>query len=508
MNADDIYALFQKLDRLPGIMEPRLGRWRAWPAVKNQLYGPLIKPAPVKMERLVSSPVFRRLGRRCHCYQSVLMTALRQYRNLLAEGGGSAKAILMGHSSYHMHDDGVLRDYFFDDLISGIGLPEKPLHFDYPWIALSEQSPVVKGSYSLTPTLAATDIVTKIKYHSHQVKSCTKILLAILQKTDLPFEQFDLAHRIRIALSVFEGRRIVFGKLFKRLKPKVIVLTHAPGHYGEIAAARELHIPVIEIQNGLIGTNDPEYQWPKEYAPFKADMPLPSIISLFGSLHKELLLSNGFWLPSELEIIGCGGIERQRQRVKVDYDLPGSNRPLKLLFMTQSTSREMSVDFFSEFLGNVARKLPFQVQLDIKIHPYEKLNSSAYENLARSFPEQCRVLSEKTYSLDAISDCDVAISYNSLSSIEAISLGVPSVSICGGTIPRGLAGLIEFNNIHELIPHVSSPDGLIDTLLDIYQGPEPLNHRRERLRKYGEGLYEKGFLEAAPKIIRLVMNQN
>src|SRR2546421_5103434 len=32
-----VYQLVGEIDRLPGIMEPRVGRWRAWPMAKMQL---------------------------------------------------------------------------------------------------------------------------------------------------------------------------------------------------------------------------------------------------------------------------------------------------------------------------------------------------------------------------------------------------------------------------------------------------------------------------------------
>ena len=37
MTQDEVYRLFGEIDRLPGIMEPRIGRWRAWPIAKMPL---------------------------------------------------------------------------------------------------------------------------------------------------------------------------------------------------------------------------------------------------------------------------------------------------------------------------------------------------------------------------------------------------------------------------------------------------------------------------------------
>src|SRR5207237_2116041 len=120
------------------------------------------------------------------------------------------------------------------------------------------------------------------------------------------------------------------------------VLTDSPFKCGEIAAARELSLPVIELQHGMFGPRCPEYSWPAAFSACKSEMPLPDRLFVFGELWRRLALEGGFWTEDETPIAGAGAIDRYRAAAR-----QGSvGRATRLVFMTQETNRQFIVEFW------------------------------------------------------------------------------------------------------------------------------------------------------------------
>ena len=68
--------------------------------------------------------------------------------------------------------------------------------------------------------------------------------------------------------------------------------------------------------------------------------------------------------------------------------------------------------------------------------------------------------------MEAMLNADIVVAYNSTSLVEALGLGRPVISLCGGSIPRGFAGSFDFADVFPVMPHVSSPQDLIKVLQD------------------------------------------
>ena len=55
-------------------------------------------------------------------------------------------------------------------------------------------------------------------------------------------------------------------------------------------------------------------------------------------------------------------------------------------------------------------------------------------------PDRFELLPADSNPIDAMLGSDVVVSYNSMALVEALGLGVPAISLCGGSIPGGFAG--------------------------------------------------------------------
>jgi hypothetical protein len=283
-----VYTLFGEIDRLPGIMQPRIGRWPAWPMAKMQLVWHLLHaPSGDECNNAVSR--LRKVGQKLPRYAGALPLIWRQ-RN----AGASPGAIGMLHvPRLHCFRDGRQRDFIFGELLTGAGLA-------HPVVALRHQ---LVPDHSLP--VAETPTIDLAPYHS-AAEQLALLLMADprlgrtaanlnrrLDGADFPLDRAARGRKVLLALALFEAKRRIFRRLFKRLGLRALVGTYAPGRYGEIAAARELGLPVVELQHGVVGSRCPDYAWPAELKACKADMPLPDRIAVFGPAFRELLHIDG-----------------------------------------------------------------------------------------------------------------------------------------------------------------------------------------------------------------------
>ena len=107
----------------------------------------------------------------------------------------------------------------------------------------------------------------------------------------------------------FNARRIVFGLLFRRNKPKVVLLSC---YYGllepAIKAAKDSGATVIEFQHGFIGDEHPEYN---VYAELDRGC-FPDYLAVFGRRDVETFKNSRFIEPQHVYPVGSFYIEYVR----------------------------------------------------------------------------------------------------------------------------------------------------------------------------------------------------
>jgi hypothetical protein len=491
-----VYTLFGEIDRLPGIMAPRIGRWPAWPMAKMQLVWHLLHaPSGVECNNAVSR--LRKVGHKLPRYASALPLIWRQ-RSV----GASSGAIGMLHvPRLHCFRDGRQRDFIFGELLTGAGLA-------HPVVALRHQ---LVPDHSLP--MAETPTIDLAPYHS-AAEQLALLLMADprlgrtaaslnrwLERADIPLERAARGRKVLLSLALFEAKRRIFRRLFRRLGLRALVGTYAPGRYGEIAAARELGLPVVELQHGVVGSRCPDYAWPAELKACKADMPLPDRIAVFGPAFRELLLRSGFWNRAEVVATGAAAMEAHRSSAPARNRRPG---PLRLLFMTQAPTRIAAIAFWRE-LAACSNFVARGYQVAIKVHPEEAEHSEAYRAIIQAVPERFSLLAGDVNPIDAMLAADVVVSYNSMALIEALALGRAAISICGGPVPDGFAGSFGLPEIIGAMAHVTSPAALLEVIGERAEGDGRLAQWHGEATRAGRDYFSDGFTVNTAALINGVL---
>jgi hypothetical protein len=486
----EVYRLFERLDRVPGIMEPRLGRWRAWPIAKMQLVWHLMyegADASVRGESLT----FGKLKKRLSNYLSDLSVSAKQAGRMRRTGTIG----MMYVPRIHHFADGTARDMIYGDLLQGYGLSLPAVALEQPLPLSSDRQRLPDAPIYLRPYQSAAELMALMLMSTRRLRAVAEGLDAVLADADIPLAPELRRSKVLLALSLFEARRRIFRRVLNKLGLRVLVVTYAPGRAGEIAAARELSIPVFELQHGLIGAHCPDYAWPAGYRVFKSDMALPDRIGLFGPMFAREIVRSGFWTETETPAIGAASMESYRP-AQVSHRQDGR---LRLVYMTQATNRVAAVAFWQAYLSSAdgAR----ECELVLKLHPEEVNDAHAYEALVRAAPDVVTIVPANKNPMDAMLNADVVLSYNSLALIESLGLGTPSISLCGGSIPGGFAGTLDLRGVMTVMPHVNSPAQLRAVLLERAGNDAALTQWRDQALNYSRDCFTAGFTKAATGII-------
>ena len=234
---NEIYTLFHDLDRISGIMEPRLGRWHAWPAVKMQLFWPLMFETWRGNLQENSSGATAKFHNWLKAYLPCLGLAGRNFFRLRSLSGRGGNTVFMCAPRYALCPGGKRREFIFDDLTSGAGQDAPPILLAYPWPDTVRRNPLRGGEFRLDARLFAANHLAVLLAHSPSVAGPAERLLSMLDGKGLPYAHASLKRRVHSALAIFKARRRLFRRLFSTLRPRVIVTTYAPGKFGELAAA-------------------------------------------------------------------------------------------------------------------------------------------------------------------------------------------------------------------------------------------------------------------------------
>lgn len=486
----EVYRLFERLDRMPGIMEPRLGRWRAWPIAKMQLVWHLMYEGADVSTR-ANGISFGKLKERLSGSLSDLFVAARQ----ACRQQQSGRIGMMYVPRIHRFADGAVRDMIYGDLLQGEGLALPVLALEQPSPGGGERPRLPHASIHLRPYHSAAELLALILMPTPRLRAVADQLDAILAMADFPLAPELRRAKILLALTLFEARRRIFRRVLSKLGLRLLVTTYAPGRPGEIAAARELSIPVFELQHGVVSAHCPDYAWPAEYRAFKADMALPDRIGLFGSIFAREIVRSGFWTEAETPAIGAAAMDAYRPAQIVQR----RGGRLRLVYMTQATNRVAAIAFWREFLRSAA-DTP-DCDLVFKLHPEEINDAPAYETLVRVAPDRVTVVPASENPMDAMLNADVVLSYNSLALIESLGLGTPSISLCGGSIPGGFAGTLDLRGVMNVMPHVKSPAELSAVLRERAGDHAALTQWREAALIFGRDCFAAGFTNTATGII-------
>lgn len=450
---EGVYEILEQADHVRGLRDVAIGNWLAWPAVKVLLYARLFNALDdVPMSNAPARRAFNgaSLGSR-------LPATWLRLRNALAAipAPSSRPRVAWMSGSYLRRDsDGVPRDAIFADLPS-----ELAPHAEQIWLAPPHVADVAGGIHAQTIYAIATDWANQLSSAQRfrpAVRAAAGSLADALVTITPHARELSWRRLCLDALSLFEARRIAWTAVFKRLRPRVVIMTNAPYSSGETAAAKTCAAVVVEFQHGLFGPRCPEYGWPGSYAALRSRMPVADRLLVFGELFAGAAVKNGFWRPADVRAIGSAAVERARATTPAGD--PSAMR--RVVFLTQPTTRGEAIAFWQEVLERVEAGSFPSMSLTIKVHPSERDRSSEYASLVMAHPAICCLAGAGDDAIKVMLEHDVVVGYTSYGLIEAVGLGRLAVSISGRQTPGGVFALCPIPGAATAIPTVSSPSEL------------------------------------------------
>ena len=179
----------------------------------------------------------------------------------------------------------------------------------------------------------------------------------------------ELRRLIADQLARFWVRSRYFRFVFRRSGVRSVVVLDPDSKVSEIAAAKSLRIPVVEVQHGMFSAQEPDYSWSSAHRDLPIAVPLPERVFVFGSFWRNELLTAGYWRPDEIVQLRSPVIEAYRSAIRM-RGVRDPSRPLRVLFASQDYVRASALAFWRDALARQSGEPEPLFRLDIKISSF------------------------------------------------------------------------------------------------------------------------------------------
>ena len=217
-------------------------------------------------------------------------------------------------------------------------------------------------------------------------------------------------------IKLFNAQRTVFKLLFRRIKPKAILLTCAYGYFPAVKAAKDLGIKVIEFQHGTISEEDPAYN-------VDADIDktyFPDYLLVFGRRELKTLDNARFIEPENVYPVGSFYLEHVRKNYKPEFNLVKQlNNYKRTIGVTLGwTTEKHTIEFICE-AADLDRTIFYIL---IPRRPQEEYYSPP------NLPDNVMVIEDKNF-YELMMYVDFHSTVYSTCALEAPSLGVQNILV-------------------------------------------------------------------------------
>ncbi|KRE14398.1 hypothetical protein ASE66_13530 [Bosea sp. Root483D1] len=464
----DLYRSINAVDDLEAAKHIAIGRWLAWPIVKITLAARAVVSAnAVSPANGVSGGILKRftaqLGAVVRDCRLALRPALLPDRSTI---------LLVGVRKAVTADDGTETDFFFGNL-NATHWAGQSRFLSFPRI--DEDKP---GGDSLVSYLAHARLLAKVLMPA-MLPPAYRLVRAMGRQPGGPAVGLG---RAALILANFQARRILFRRFLRVSQFQTILMTYAPGRMPEIAAAQECGIPVVELQHGVFGANDPDYGWSASLRPSKERMPLPNRVAVFGSHFRDLMLAKGFWDARDVVIAGCAAIDNASAGPIASRERPS------VRFFSQPLFHAVMRDLLLNLCREPVRLADFDCEL--VLHPEETDGEEFYGPLNRVWPT-LKIIRSRGNPLPLIASADAIVACNSLALLEACGMGRLAISLTRPGGGGGLSDMMSDPTLEQFVPHVESSSDLVALLLRLSRGE--LDGQRAELSSLGKALYAAGW---------------
>lgn len=267
-----------------------------------------------------------------------------------------------------------------------------------------------------------------LKFRKTKIKEIAKSLEYLYKELPLDDSNSLMLKLKKILLSNMLYRKIYDFYIQKHrsklilgiMKPRFIILVSSEGHLGMISAAKELNIPVIEQQHGLITQSHPIYDWPAYLKSNRSKLLTPDFIFLYGNYWKEILLQSGYWGSDQL--LSVGSFKFSLKTKNIIY--PEKHNYITILYSANPRLEVFEINFFNDLLRLLTKEV--DVKVIIKLHP--KTNTkSKWNELMNKYNDIFEVfLGSEIDIFDLFKFCDIHLSAYSFAVFESLAMNIPT----------------------------------------------------------------------------------
>jgi hypothetical protein len=262
-------------------------------------------------------------------------------------------------------------------------------------------------------------------------------------------------------LNLFYSEFTFFTFFLKCIKPKLIITSEEIG-FGFQGAARKLSIRTIDLQHGVIDRYHPQYIYSRELQSIKDKMIIPDYIGVFGMIHKEQLLNNGFWHENEIVLLGNSNIDGIIKKSEIL-----DHAQYKEEFILIPTQRFVNFKEMMVLLEELSHLQKPNFKIMLKMHPMEpESNIEEYKLVALKKPNFIEIVDKDVEIYELIKSAILVVGFDSMTLLDAIGLAKPCITLSTESAPKGIHEFFWTNELERVIKRVkvTDVDGLIELI--------------------------------------------
>ena len=254
---------------------------------------------------------------------------------------------------------------------------------------------------------------------------------------------------IKTLLLQYASEYLFYSFILKATKPKVVISSERAG-YALFGVTENLKIASVDLQHGVIDKYHPQYIYSKKLKSIKKTLSLPTYVGVFGQIHKNLMLANGFWDQNDIKVLGSYRIEHVRAKHNIVHK---SNESKIILIPTQWNI----IDDFILLIKNLLEFIPdSKYKVFLKLHPLEpKSNIDRYLQLKESLGNHIEFVDKSANTYNLIAKSFVVMGFDSAVLLEAVSLQKPVITITNNVLPDGILGYYNDDKLEIAIKRIS-----------------------------------------------------
>ncbi len=245
--------------------------------------------------------------------------------------------------------------------------------------------------------------------------------------------------------------------VLKKIKPKLIIEVVGYNFENMVIneVAKELKIPVVELQHGIMGEGHIAYNYHE-----KADLKIfPDYIftySEFWNLDTRFPISRDKIIPT-----GFPFMEKTVEEYK-SKEAISKNKDLITILMISQYNMGNLADFTVELYDLLIKEYKGKFKIIYKMHPRENLNSfDSYQKL-REYSDRIEVVENETKSMyKCFGEADIQVGVSTTGLYEGLAFDLDTYILCGSGSER-LKSLVDL----KLAKLIKKPSDLLVSLLN------------------------------------------